>query len=702
MDVKHRLTLVQNLQDAIRQLKLTDGSPSCISKNNVLVNTFKLVSKIGSGSVNGEAYKICYPIQCNGKTGDCACQSDSVNLAVKRIPIKPRTLSFLNTPYTFNALNDTLWVELLCMKLCNILVENNVVPNLPVYVNYFYCNSCTYENPVLKPKNNSPCIILINELATEGDLSNWTKIPRTPQEWVNAYFQIFVGLYAMQKYFDITHHDLHWNNVLVHKVAPGGYWRYVIDGKTYDVPNLGYLFVLWDFGLAQIPGKMENKEYQFHYDSDKEKPRLLADYFKILKAPMWRENDDKLPIPPPEDVNIFVNMIRSLHKDGASLKEVIKMYQQIYPVQNREVQIIAEFSLDKKVQLPPELQQFSNKGSIPSRTRRPSAEEITIQDKLMNVAKNGFVRQTKEKRRGFALALKRLSEAQSFTERMALAAELEAVNYPPPPVEDISRPEEAVVLGELQLKYLDKIDRGFNGVWPDFMDEVFDNILQSRPKPVSRALWARAIAWASQVNLDSRIIEALKEPISDYYERTELKNRMEQMRLQEEKEQPLIPHPPDTLPPRERRRIRMKPANVSKLPIDLEFVDAIIEELDGIGSEFNEGMLKETQALIMVMNATQRIMKYLNKLDGDANFDTATFSKSTVHKLSAYACLLRVLKEKGATVEDESLDVLEDIEEDRLSKMGQILYAFAPLLQQESGTRLLIDTLKAFYSGEIC
>src|SRR5690606_1305284 len=141
-------------------------------------------------------------------------------------------------------LKTALWSELFFMKVCKVLVENKVTPNLPLYVNYFVCDDCHYENDALTQQfpSGGSCVILINELANAGDIKKWSETPRSNDEWINAYFQIFSALYCMQKYFDITHHDLHWGNVLVHDIEPGGYWRYTIDGVDYDVPNWGWMF----------------------------------------------------------------------------------------------------------------------------------------------------------------------------------------------------------------------------------------------------------------------------------------------------------------------------------------------------------------------------------------------------------------------------------------------------------------------------
>ena len=253
-----RSDLVREIRNSItRVAHLSDGAPACLSDDQTLAKTFKLLNRIGSGSVNGEAYKICYPLRCDQDRCDCA--ENPIYLAVKKIPISQADLNLSRKPLSKEALSTELWAELLMMRLCTALVENRVTPNLPVYVNYFVCDECKYANYALIERypNGSPCIYLINELANAGDIKNWSTVPRSTAEWINAYFQIFSAIYALQKYFNMTHHDLHWGNVLVHQVEPGGYWRYHIDGITYDVPNLGWLFTLWDFGYARIPNKVE-------------------------------------------------------------------------------------------------------------------------------------------------------------------------------------------------------------------------------------------------------------------------------------------------------------------------------------------------------------------------------------------------------------------------------------------------------------
>jgi len=46
------------------------------------------------------------------------------------------------------------------------------------------------------------------------------------------------------------HSDSHDGNFLYKKIHPGGYFHYKINEKNYYIPNLGYIWVIWDFGVC--------------------------------------------------------------------------------------------------------------------------------------------------------------------------------------------------------------------------------------------------------------------------------------------------------------------------------------------------------------------------------------------------------------------------------------------------------------------
>lgn len=226
------------------------GSKLCISKQKKLDKNIELLRRIGTESIYGEAFKGCYPKNCK------------IELAIKKIPIPQKDLKYKDKSDSKEALKKSIvWSELFFLKLTNLLVKEQVCPHLPLMYKYYICNNCSYENKNIQktiPKESlDNCIIVINELA-DGDLKNFlTKEKPKKSELYIAYYQIYIAIYCIYKYFRIEHQDLHWGNVLYHKIKPGGYIKYIIDGTEILIPNIGYLFVLWDFGLAKISGKIE-------------------------------------------------------------------------------------------------------------------------------------------------------------------------------------------------------------------------------------------------------------------------------------------------------------------------------------------------------------------------------------------------------------------------------------------------------------
>ena len=83
--------------------------------------------------------------------------------------------------------------------------------------------------------------------------------------------QIYIAILSFH-YLEYFHTDTHYKNFLFHKITPGGYIQYKIFGKTIYLENLGILWVIWDFGLAE-------KKTAYHSDTE-----YLEDYKKPLFA----------------------------------------------------------------------------------------------------------------------------------------------------------------------------------------------------------------------------------------------------------------------------------------------------------------------------------------------------------------------------------------------------------------------------------
>ena len=65
------------------------------------------------------------------------------------------------------------------------------------------------------------------------------------EEWMNIYFQLMVGLYVMKKNEIYIKNFSIKNNVFIKDLTMKGqitnYWKYIVDGIEYYIPNLGYL-----------------------------------------------------------------------------------------------------------------------------------------------------------------------------------------------------------------------------------------------------------------------------------------------------------------------------------------------------------------------------------------------------------------------------------------------------------------------------
>lgn len=377
-----------------------DGDTLCPDEYNVLNHDILLLERIGSKSINGEAYKACTPY--DEILQSCTDDPGTALLSTKKIPLT----QYQKVKYSLRNTKDELlqndvFVELMCMTLCSFVLLNKkqICPNLPLYYNYYLCKKCVYQNQeilyknqatvdkaeklviinqdeefsgkqlldnikqILKENNkkiidadkkddlkqmvgdkaanlftkainnsiSNSCVLLINEFANEGDLKNWLKIKdwsqpqtRSELEWKVMFFQVFAGLYTLQKYFDLTHHDLHWGNVLVHKIQPGGFLTYKIDDEYYKIPNIGFLFTLWDFGYAHIPNKLKANSNPETYDL-KGKNRYSIDYFRISHAIWWNMDTSKDIFPngiTPSEMIEFYYDIKSHYDENVPLKYI--------------------------------------------------------------------------------------------------------------------------------------------------------------------------------------------------------------------------------------------------------------------------------------------------------------------------------------------------------------------------------------------
>jgi hypothetical protein len=82
--------------------------------------------------------------------------------------------------------------------------------------------------------------------------------------------QVFIAILSFHS-LGYSHNDAHWGNFLYHKINPGGYIKYNINGYEVFIENLGYLWIIWDYGFTKLFDKLDILT-------------TMTDYVRIIKA----------------------------------------------------------------------------------------------------------------------------------------------------------------------------------------------------------------------------------------------------------------------------------------------------------------------------------------------------------------------------------------------------------------------------------
>ena len=137
--------------------------------------------------------------------------------------------------------------EISMLKNLRKLFLNNECPHFPIMYYDIHCKKTDYE-PL---SGNISYSAIISELAN-GDLKIFlSKFYDNYLLLINAIEQIIMSILYYNILTKNTHDDCHYGNFLYFKIPEGGYLHYKIDGKDYYIKNLGYLWIIWDFGLTK-------------------------------------------------------------------------------------------------------------------------------------------------------------------------------------------------------------------------------------------------------------------------------------------------------------------------------------------------------------------------------------------------------------------------------------------------------------------
>jgi len=172
--------------------------------------------------------------------------------------------------------------ELMMLKLLSMFIVKKQTPHLIIPYGTFNTNIETFINSVkldkIDEKNerykefidryndgdfSSTVSILITEWANRGDFLDYMRHNYKDfklMHWKVFFFQILSVLAIIQsKYPSFRHNDMKANNILIQKIdLKREYYRYLVVGMKYKVPNIGYQIKLWDFDFSCIPGIVDN------------------------------------------------------------------------------------------------------------------------------------------------------------------------------------------------------------------------------------------------------------------------------------------------------------------------------------------------------------------------------------------------------------------------------------------------------------
>lgn len=184
----------------------------------------------------------------------CLSKPSKYCMAVKKMYLDNKESKDLKDIYSDNAYKQSVYIELSSMQLVNELILQKVCPNYILNYDFMY-----KERDGICDDIYPHTMYYFNEFIDGAEIyTDWVKKNHTIKEWYNAYFQITVAIYALQRHFNMTHLDLHSDNIIVIKVKEGGHWVYEINGEKYYVPNYGYIFYINDFGHAWIPSEFRS------------------------------------------------------------------------------------------------------------------------------------------------------------------------------------------------------------------------------------------------------------------------------------------------------------------------------------------------------------------------------------------------------------------------------------------------------------
>ena len=181
-------------------------------------------------------------------------------------------------------------IEYEILKYLTKLNIDNICPHFPIGYGALICKKSQNDiiNKLLQKKilgtelYNIDHIFIFNELA-DGSLKQ-LKDTISFDILINAIEQCILSIMFFNKYINAYHNDCHYGNFLYHKIDSGGYFHYNIYGTDYYIENIGYLWVIWDYGLV-VPYYNSNKVNKNKFGVGSSKLlSIIRDYKKFINS----------------------------------------------------------------------------------------------------------------------------------------------------------------------------------------------------------------------------------------------------------------------------------------------------------------------------------------------------------------------------------------------------------------------------------
>lgn len=162
-----------------------------------------------------------------------------------------------------------------------------------------------------KKLNTNAYYSIFAELA-EGDIIKYTEsMLLTTRHLYNCIAQCFIAIISCHN-SNIFHRDSHIGNFLYHKIKSGGCFEYKYGDLTFYIENIGYNWVIWDFGRSVM--------------TDETNKDLIYNDFLLLIETILDEQEDNSNffIMDKNILNLIKNLINKYKDDYKIIEKILE------------------------------------------------------------------------------------------------------------------------------------------------------------------------------------------------------------------------------------------------------------------------------------------------------------------------------------------------------------------------------------------